>query len=101
LPGKTSVPKDTHPLSRNPYQTLGLKANASDSEIKETYRKLAFKHHPDRGGEITTFRHIQEAFQLLGDPTKRRQYDQAQSQRPVADLPVIARQKAAEFFQSC
>lgn len=88
-------------MNQNPYTILGLTLKATDAEIKEAYRKLVFRHHPDRGGDVATFRSIQESFNFLGDPAKRRAYDQAQSQRPVSDLPAIARQKAAEFFRSC
>ena len=40
------------------YSTLGLQRGASDEEIKKAYRKLAMKHHPDRGGDQTKFKEI-------------------------------------------
>lgn len=62
------------------YSTLGLSSTASGSEIKRAYRKLAMKYHPDRnrGNEEWAhdkFKDINEAFNVLGDPEKRRQYD--------------------------
>ena len=42
----------------NYYNTLGLKQNASDDEIKTAYRKMAMKHHPDRGGDEKKFKEI-------------------------------------------
>ena len=64
----------------NYYETLGLSNNASTIEIKRAYRKLAMKYHPDRnqGDEEWAhdkFKDINEAFNVLGDPEKRKQYD--------------------------
>ena len=57
------------------YQTLGLEKNSSAQEIKKTYRKLSMKYHPDRGGDKETFQKINAAYQVLGDPVKKRNYD--------------------------
>jgi len=62
------------------YQTLGVSKNASQEEIKGTFRKLAFKHHPDTnpGNEEQAeekFKEINEAYGVLGDKDKRQQYD--------------------------
>jgi len=57
------------------YSVLGVSRSASDDEIKSSYRKLARKYHPDRGGDTAKFQDIQEAYSILGDPDKRRQYD--------------------------
>ncbi len=64
------------------YKILGVSENASQREIKSVYRKLAFKHHPDTnpGNEQAAeaeFKKINEAYCVLGDPEKRRQYDDA------------------------
>jgi len=58
------------------YETLGVSKSASADEIKKAYRKLALKHHPDKGGEQEKFKEINEAYQTLSDPQKRAQYDQ-------------------------
>lgn len=65
----------------NYYQTLGIDKNASDDDIKRAYRKMAMRHHPDRGGDQAEFQKIQEAYSVLSDPTKRQQYDNPQPQQ--------------------
>lgn len=60
------------------YQTLGVSKTASQDEIKKAYRKLATKHHPDKGGDTATFQSIAQAYDTLSDPVKRAQYDSPQ-----------------------
>lgn len=60
------------------YSILGVPKGASDDEIKKAYRKLAMKHHPDRGGDQAQFQKIQEAYDTLSDGQKRHQYDHPQ-----------------------
>jgi len=57
------------------YQLLGVSRNASQDEIKKAYRKLAHKHHPDKGGDEKKFKEINEAYQVLSDGEKKSQYD--------------------------
>jgi molecular chaperone DnaJ len=57
------------------YKILGVEKNASKEEIKKAYRKLAHKHHPDKGGEEKTFKKISEAYSVLSNDKKREQYD--------------------------
>jgi len=64
----------------NYYQTLGIEKNASEDDIKRAYRKMAMRHHPDRGGDQVEFQKIQEAYSVLSDPAKRQQYDNPQPQ---------------------
>lgn len=57
------------------YSTLGLKRGATDDEIKKAYRKLAMKHHPDRGGDEKQFKDISTAYEALTNPEKKRIID--------------------------
>lgn len=64
-------------MTKNYYDILGLSQDVSQDEIKRAYRKLAHKHHPDMdGGDEKKFKEINEAYQILGNPEKRSQYDQ-------------------------
>ncbi|HEY6211587.1 MAG TPA: DnaJ domain-containing protein, partial [Vicinamibacterales bacterium] len=62
------------------YSTLGVAKTATEKEIKQAYRKLARKHHPDvNPGDKSAesrFKEINEAYEVLGDPAKRRKYDE-------------------------
>jgi molecular chaperone DnaJ len=62
------------------YAVLGVSASATQDEIKKQYRKLAAKHHPDKNQNdpkaADRFKEISEAYQVIGDPDKRKQYDQ-------------------------
>jgi len=49
----------------NYYKTLGLESNATTEEVKQAYRKLAMKHHPDRGGDEAEFKKIKEAYEAI------------------------------------
>ena len=62
------------------YETLGVKKNASQDEIKKAYRGLANKHHPDKGGDQAKFKDISVAYDTLSDPQKRQEYDMGGSQ---------------------
>ncbi len=62
------------------YAVLGVPASATSDEIKKKYRSLASKHHPDKNPNdpkaADTFKAISEAYTTLGDPEKRKQYDE-------------------------
>ncbi len=64
---------------RDFYEVLGVSKSASQDEIKSAYRRLAKKYHPDLCKEENAeekFKEVQEAYSVLGDESKRRQYDQ-------------------------
>src|ERR1700677_2401368 len=58
------------------YDVLGVNKDASADEIKKAYRSEAIKHHPDRGGDEAKFKELNEAYEVLKDPEKRKRYDQ-------------------------
>jgi curved DNA-binding protein len=61
------------------YKILGVRKNASDKEIKKVYKQLAIKYHPDKNPDDQAaeekFKEINEAYEVLGDPEKRKKYD--------------------------
>src|SRR3712207_3297083 len=65
---------------RDYYETLGVSKTASADEIKSAFRKLARKHHPDVAKDKKSaeekFKQINEAYEVLSDPEKRKKYDQ-------------------------
>ena len=64
---------------RDYYEVLGLDRDASEGDIKSSYRKLALKYHPDRNPDDAAaeekFKEASEAYEVLSDSTKRSNYD--------------------------
>jgi len=61
------------------YETLGVARNANADELKRAFRKLAMQYHPDRNSEPgaeAQFKEINEAYEVLSDPEKRKRYDE-------------------------
>ncbi|MCI5051118.1 MAG: molecular chaperone DnaJ [Candidatus Pacebacteria bacterium] len=70
-------------MSKDYYKTLGVDKSASADEIKKAFRKMAHKYHPDKkDGDEVKFKEANEAYQVLSDEKKRRQYDQFGSAGP-------------------
>ena len=66
------------------YQVLGVEPEATDQTIKEAFRKLAFKYHPDRNREnaaaVEKMKQVNEAYAVLSNPAKKREYDTLKNQ---------------------
>ena len=78
-------------MAKDYYSILSVTRSANGEEIKRAYRKLAMQYHPDRnpGKEQwanNKFKEINEAFSVLGDPEKRKQYDQFGTVGNVGDI---------------
>ena len=89
---------------RDYYDVLGVGKSASADEIKKAFRRLAIEHHPDRGGDETKFKEINEAYEVLSDPEKRKKYDQlgADWNQPGGFQPPPgweAQQPGGRFYQ--
>src|ERR1700730_16785127 len=82
---------------RDYYKTLGVERGASQADIKSAYRKLARKYHPDvnpnNKDAEARFKEINEAYQVLSDPAKRKKYDElgADWERGTAEDEVFRR----------
>jgi DnaJ-class molecular chaperone len=64
---------------KDPYETLGVTKNATDTEIKSVYRKLALQYHPDKNkaaGATEKFKEVTQAYEILSNPEKRKTFDQ-------------------------
>ena len=71
-------PKSSIVNDNDHYSVLRVERNATDAEIKKAYRKMALKYHPDKNKDPAAgdlFRRIQQAYEVLSDPSSRRKYD--------------------------
>ena len=90
----------------NYYQVLGVSRDASDEDIKKAYRKLVFAHHPDRNPHKTNaderIREINAAYEIVGDPEKRKSYDRLswgdEPRAAAADPGIILKEMEQKLF---
>ena len=83
--------------SRDPYRTLGILWGAEPDEIKAAHRRLAKRFHPDGSmGDEQRFLDVQEAYQLLSDPLRRREWDRGHAPGPLRASAPTQRGSAAE-----
>jgi DnaJ domain len=67
-------------MEKDYYSILGAAKTASQEEIEHLYKRLAMRHHPDRGGDAEEMKAINEAYRVLGNAAKRRAYHSRQQQ---------------------
>lgn len=67
--------KNKYMSKKDYYEILGIPKDSSESDIKKAYRKLAKEKHPDMGGDEDEFKQIAEAYEVLSNPDKKRDYD--------------------------
>jgi len=65
----------SEPTRKDYYQILGVNKNTTERKIKQAYYKLALKYHPDKGGDAEKFKEIAEAYEVLSDSDRRKNYD--------------------------
>src|SRR5438874_12497938 len=81
-----------NPESNNAYEILGVPRDANPAQLRQAFRKLALKHHPDavpaeeKAAAATVFAKINQANELLRDPEKRKKYDSLLDRGIVPDL---------------
>ncbi len=78
-------------MHRDYYLILGIASDASQTDIKDAYRRLAKTYHPDHyQGNSRPFQDIQEAYDVLSDPDRRKTHDaQTQHNRPIPRRPIF------------
>ncbi|BDZ46587.1 DnaJ domain-containing protein [Naasia aerilata] len=70
------------PVSESPYEALGVPSSASEDELRRAYRRLLRETHPDTGGDPTRFIAVQRAWELIGTPAARADYDRGHTYSP-------------------
>ncbi len=77
-------------VNKDPYQILGVRRDATQEEIKQAYRRLAKQYHPDRNPNDKSaeqrFKEVHAAYEVLGDPERRAQYDRFGAGGPAPDV---------------
>ena len=82
------------------YDELELQPDCSFEDIKQQYRTLAMKYHPDHGGDIEKFKRIKFAYEVLSDTDRRKQYDENKTTSEPINLRTEAIQELANVFNN-
>jgi hypothetical protein len=87
---------DPSNANKDYYHVLGASDTASPREIERLYKRLAHQHHPDRGGSEDGMKALNEAYQILHDEARRREYDSRRSRPVTMAAPIAAAQAARD-----
>lgn len=82
------------------YQELELDQHCTSEQIKNQYRNLAQRHHPDKGGDADRFQRIKFAYEVLIDTVRRQEYDKTGSTQDFKDLQVEAVEYLSKIFHT-
>jgi DnaJ-class molecular chaperone len=84
------------------YRILGVSPSATADLIKAAYRKKAAQYHPDKNQSTdapTRFREVQEAYEVLSDPERRKAYDAYRQRSLIEDPLPVARNMSGQYIQ--
>jgi len=93
--GIRALPLVASSPGQDPYRVLGIAPTASAAEIKAAYRALVKQHHPDAGGDDHTILALNAAWEVLGDPQRRAEYDRRHAGCSTAATATAAVGRAA------
>lgn len=82
----------------NHYEVLGIEKTATPAEIKKAYKRMAKKHHPDRGGDAQAMVLVNKAYDTLMDPAKREHFNLTGEDKPLTDIDIEARNSILQLF---
>lgn len=81
------------------YDTLGVKKDASQAEIKKAFKKKASQHHPDKvTGSDEAMAMVNVAYEILKDPNRRKHYNETGSERPILSMEQEIRNNMFQMF---
>lgn len=84
----------------NFYKKLGLDKDATQEQIKKSFRELSKQHHPDKGGDEEAFKEIAKAYEILSDPKRREAYDNGGDWESIQTISDKARSKLFGFIDA-
>jgi curved DNA-binding protein CbpA len=87
-------------MTADPYETLGIARDASQDDVKQAFRRRAASEHPDKGGDAARMADLNRAYETLGDPEKRAEFDATGTTGDGDRLENEARDQLVRLFQA-